>query len=518
MTNAVDIGLYIPVKSTATNLLNTKRIFPSIGITNNILLPTTEPVKKFNNASSVGDFFGTNSDEYVRAVKYFKTSTQALNLPPYLYFGKWINTALAPYVFSSTILTPNNKLIELKAITSGNFTMSINGIVYATNIINLSTATSLSDASTKLVAKMKVDNPTIPASFNIVYNSVTNKFTASLTETGSLTTLSFATSNTNNGLADLFQLSETQGAILSQGANVMTTADNLNYLKKNFTDQYSLIFVNDLNSTLTNIVKLDVAIWISEQESCAFFCWSDEIAITQTNDTTSIHYLITQNKLNNTVIFAGTTGKENIINSAFAAGGIFASIDLSTPNSAMTLAWKSQDGLLPTVTDTEIAKILFDKNVNYYNKAKLSGGNTSFDFFMPGSISGFWKFIDNHIAQIYISSQIQGDLATLFTSTPEITSSNIGLSQIRTTICSSMEKIVATKLIVKGLMFSTTTTQSIQAIYDTNALELTLKGYIIKNDLPTDIQRQLRTNSNWYVLYAKGSAINVLPINTTTYY
>ena len=179
MTNAVDIGLYIPVKSTATNLLNTKRIFPSIGITNNILLPTTEPVKKFNNASSVGDFFGTNSDEYVRAVKYFKTSTQALNLPPYLYFGKWINTALAPYVFSSTILTPNNKLIELKAITSGNFTMSINGIVYATNIINLSTATSLSDASTKLVAKMKVDNPTIPASFNIVYNSVTNKFTAS---------------------------------------------------------------------------------------------------------------------------------------------------------------------------------------------------------------------------------------------------------------------------------------------------------------------------------------------------
>lgn len=520
MTNAVDIGLYIPVTSTAANLLNTKRIFPSIGITNNTLLPTTEPVKKFTSASTVGDFFGTSSDEYVRAVRYFKTSTQSATLPPYLYFGKWINTALSPYVLSSVILTTSTRLLELKAVTAGNFTMSINGTAFTTTAIDLSTATSLSDAATKLVTKMKADNATIPASFNITYSGVTNKFTASLTETGSLVTLSFATSTLSGGLADLFQLSEVKGAILSQGSDVLTTANNLNYLKNNFTDQYALIFVNDLNGALTNIVKLDVATWVSEQPtlSYAFFCWSDEIAITQTNDTTSINYLITQNKLSNTAIFAGNTGKEKIINTAFAAGGIFASVDLSTANSAMTLAWKSQDGLLPTVTDTEIAKILFDKNVNYYNEAKLSGGNTVFDFFMTGGISGSWKFIDNQMAQIYISSQIQGDLAQLFTSTPQAASDSDGLSQIRATIGSSMEKVVATKLLSKGLTFSNVTAQSVQSTYGVSILELTLNGYIIKNDLPTEVQRQLRTSSTWYVLYVKGSAINVLPINTSTYY
>jgi hypothetical protein len=183
----------------------------------------------------------------------------------------------------------------------------------------------------------------------------------------------------------------------------------------------------------------------------------------------------------------------------------------------MTLAWKSQEGLIPTVTSTAIGKILNAKGVNYYGSYKLSGGKTLFNFFQTGGISGFWSFIDNLMAQVFISAQIQGDLAILFTSTPQVTSSD-GLSEINTTITSSMEKVVATKLVAKGLTFSPATAQSVLSTYGVSINELTVNGYIIRNDLPTEIQRKLRTSSTWFVLYVKNSAINILPINTVTFF
>jgi hypothetical protein len=121
------------------------------------------------------------------------------------------------------------------------------------------------------------------------------------------------------------------------------------------------------------------------------------------------------------------------------------------------------------------------------------------------------------MAQVFISAQIQGDLAILFTSTPQVTSSD-GLSEINTTITSSMEKVVATKLVAKGLTFSPATAQSVLSTYGVSINELTVNGYIIRNDLPTEIQRKLRTSSTWFVLYVKNSAINILPINTVTFF
>jgi hypothetical protein len=521
MTSTIPISKYIPVTSSIESVLSNKKVFAGLSFTANAKIPTTQTIKQFTSLQKVGEFFGTSSQEYAVARTYFTKKNGVPLIPPYIYFGKWIITALAPYLKSGVNTNTATLLTTLQAVTAGDITVSVDGTTYPTTAIDLSTATSLSDVASKLTTAIITANTALDATgknFTITYDGVNKQFVASIPATGSTSTMNyFSSTNTVNGLATLLQFTLATNAVLSQGSDALNTSENLTNLSAQFTDQFCLFFNDDLGGLLTDVINLEVAQWVSDAgDKYNFNCWSNEVALESKTDTTSIKYLIDQAELNNTSVFDEIV--YNNAQRASAYAGIFASIDLTQPNSAISPAWKSQDGLLPSVTNKNIADILDTKKINYYGSVGLEGTTQEVNFFYGGYTSGKWEYTDNLVGQIWLAIQCQINLVREFTTLGQIANDPDGQTLIRTALTQACETAITSGVIVKGLTFDSITASEVKTQYGANIQELTNNGYIILNTLATSDVRQARQSSVWAILYAKGSAIQYVPINTTTFY
>lgn len=513
---AIDIGLYIPVTNTVDNPLNNAKTFAGLGLTGSNFIPTTTPILQFKSLADVGDYFGTDTVEYASARKYFASCVTAINFPPYIYFGLISLNAIGAWLASGKIEDPSAKLIELQAVTAGVLSVIIDGSSYTTTGIDLSGATSLSDAASIIQTAVTTAHAPIASIFTFSYNGSRNTFYSYNDDTGVTSTIGYFFSLTTN-LATILQTTQATNAVLSQGRDAMTITENLEFLKGEFTDQFSIYFVDNLLGTITNDQQLELAQWVSDQgDKFWAVIWSNEVALRSLTDTTSIWYLINQAGINNCSIFDEVL--YNNSDRVSAASGIFASVDLTQPNSAIALAWKQQDGLLPSVTNTSVASILDTKGINYYGKVAFTGSALTQDFFYPGAISGKWTFVDNLVGAVWIAYQCQFQTADLFLSVGQVPIDPDGQGQVRSGLNVAMEGSKANGIIVTGLTFDNTTSIEIKTTFGIDSIELTNNGYAILNTLPPAGLRKLRVSSPWYVLYTKGSAYQFVPINTRTYF
>lgn len=513
---AIDVGLYIQVTNTVEDSLNNAKTFAGLALTINPAIPTTNPILQFTNLPDVGTYFGTGSNEYASARKYFASCQTAVTLPPYIYFGRLILSNVGAWLRGGEVDDPATKLTALQAITAGVITVTVNGTSYVTTAIDLSTATSLSNAATLIETAITTAHVPIATIFTLTYDGVRNTFYSANTDSGAASTLGYFSSTTTN-LATILQMTQATNAVLSQGADAMTVTQNLTSLQGGFTDQFGLYFVDNLNSMLTDTLNLELAQWVSDQGDKYWSnVWSNEVALESLTDTTSIWYLVNQAGINNCSIF-----DEAIYNNSdrvSAAVGIIASVDLTQSNSAITLAWKQQTGLLPSVTNTNIARILDQKGINYYGKVALTGSALTQNFFYPGAISGKWVFVDNLVGAVWIAFQCQFEVVAVFLGVGEVPIDPDGQGQVRTALNTALEGSKANGIVVTGLTFDNATAIEIKTTFGIDSIELTNNGYAILNTLPIAGLRKLRVSSPWYVLYTKGSAYQFLPINTRTYF
>lgn len=512
---AININELIPVTSGIQNPPQGAGILAGLMLTTNTLIPTTSPVLRFSSLDLVGEFFGTTSNEYLVATNYFNGWDEAITQPSYLYFGLFPTSALAPYLRSATVANQAILLQQLSGITSGNLTVSSDGVTYSASKINLSTATSLSQVASLLETAIVTANPTL-TSFTITFSGITNTFNLTNGVTGSLSTMGYCTAGASPDIATILGLTQSTGAILSQGQDAQTPAQNLAILQKYWQDTSLIFTVDDLGDT-TEATFLAIAQWINQNtnNTVGFLAFDNETATTQSNDTTSLVYQINQLELNNTAVVYNTP---NIC--AFISG-CFAGQDYSAVGTAISVAWKSQQGLAYSVNDNDIATILTSKGVNFYGDYTLNNGNTqAFSLLQPGSICGVWGYIDNLLASAWIGRSIQVSLAQLFNGATQITGGTAGQEMIFQNIDNVMQTMLPAEkggngIIALGLTFDKATQQQYQAQYGINInVVLTNNGYAIIPGVQTSEQRAKRVGAIWTVLYAKGSAINVLPIST----
>jgi hypothetical protein len=88
--------------------------------TNLRLAPRT--VLEADNADDIGRYFGTDSEEYARALFYFGWISKNITRAQKISFARWADTASAPMIFGATITVP---LSQFKAVTAGELTMQL---------------------------------------------------------------------------------------------------------------------------------------------------------------------------------------------------------------------------------------------------------------------------------------------------------------------------------------------------------------------------------------------------------
>lgn len=374
-------------------------------LTNSPRVPTGQ-VLSFPSDTAVADYFGPTSDEALRAATYFNGFVNSLIKPAFLLIAPYATSARPAFLRGGTLALT---LAQLQAL-SGTLIVTANGTLYTSATINLSSATSFSNAAALIQAGF-----TTPP-FTVSYDSIAGAFLITTSTTGAAATLTAATGT----LASALNMTVATGAVLSQGADVSVPATAMSAIVAQTQDFVS--FTHLWAATDDEIVAF--ADWNSDQEDRYLFVgWTNTNVATTNSDTTSPGARIKAAELSGTALVWSPSSDK----AAFLMGAI-ASVDFNRGNGRTVMAFRRGTGLTADVTNQTIARNLLANGYNFYGT--YATANDSFTWLYDGQVSGQFAFIDSYINQIWLNNAFQLSLMVLLRDVGQIPYNDDGYEMI----------------------------------------------------------------------------------------
>ena len=372
-------------------------------------------VKAFSNQTDVASFFGSTSNEALMATSYFAGFDNKTNTPGQILFAQYPAANVAAYLRGGSLASMT--LAQLKAL-SGTLIVTVDGTVKTSSSINLSAATSFSNAAT-IIAAAFTGGP------NVTWDSQRAGFVLTSTTTGASSTITAATGTLSAGL----NLTTALGAVLSQGAvaGVPGTAmDAINAITQNWAS-FATVFEPVTGD------KVLFSTWANAQNNrFAYVGWDTDAQAIVQNSTTCWGALIKASTLAGSIAVY-----KDPLHAAFVVGAV-ASIDFTRTNGRITMAFKSQSGLTASVTDQTTGDTLIANGYNFYGS--YATANQLFTFLYNGQISGPFQWIDPYVNQIWLNNAFQLAMMTLLTSVPSVPYNAAGYALIE---AACMDPIIA---------------------------------------------------------------------------
>jgi hypothetical protein len=392
-------------------------------LTKSTLIPTNS-VQSFSSAAAVSSFFGPASTEYVLAQIYFLGNDNSTQKPGTLLFAPYVDTGgRGAWLRSGSFATAT--LADITAL-SGVLTLTVDGVSFTSSSINLATASSFSDAATKIAAGFTgAGKPTCS------WNAVNSTFTLDSPTLGASSTITVCTGTLSAGL----KFTAATGATLSQGDVADTPGTAMDAVKAATQNWVSFTTVFE---PITADKQL-FAVWASNQnQRYMYVAWDTDAQAIVNGSTTCFGYLAKSLAYDGVVAVSGDAAQAALqgttlailtMNLAVFVLGAVASIDFARTNGRITAAFKSQSGFIPTVTVQQTATNLLANGYSFYGS--YATANDQFNFLYNGQMSGKWKWIDTFVDQVYLNSQFQLALISLLTSVNSIPYNQSGYSLIR---------------------------------------------------------------------------------------
>lgn len=387
-------------------------------------------VQSFPSATAVSNWFGPTSTEAALAATYFGGFNNATIKPASMLFAQYNQAAVGAYIRSASFasLTPT----DIQAL-SGTLTITFNGTGETSGTIDLSAATTFSDAATIIEAAF-----TSP-SFSVTYDTLRSAFLFTSTATGATETVTYATGTIAAGL----QLTQATGAVLSQGADIATPAGIMAEVYKQTLNWATF-------STTFEPVDTDkeaFAAWTSAQNNrFAYVSWDTNAGAAASPDTSSFMYNVSQSG------YSGVAAVYKDMQHAAFIMGATASLDFNRTNGRITYAFKYLSGLAPSVTDETTAVNLQANGYNFIGD--YATANDDFKFLYPGQISGPYNFIDSYVNQIYLNSQLQLAVISLMTNVNSLPYNAQGYGLIKAACQDPIDQAVNFGTIRQGVTLS----------------------------------------------------------------
>jgi hypothetical protein len=352
----------------------------------------------------------SNCLESQMAAVYFNGYTGSTVKPTALLFGRYASYAI-PAFFRGTSM-PSLTLAQLQAITSGTLTVTINGTLVSIAALNLSSASSFSNAASLIQTAFAFSGGT--AGSTVTWSSAFNAFviTSGTTGAGSTITVCGGTNATTLGLGV---------GTLSQGsaANVPGT------------------FMTALAVFTSNWATFSTCFEPVIADKQAFATWnagtggqfvyvpydSDPTIVSSNASTTCISYYTKLNSL------GGTCAVYQDPNAAAFVLGFVASINFNAKNGRAAIAYKSGTGITPTVNDPVSSANAIANGTNFYGN--WATANASNQFFWNGQLSGAFGWLDSYVNAIWLNSSLQLALVNMFTNLNAIPYNPQGYSMIK---------------------------------------------------------------------------------------
>ncbi|RVT95250.1 DUF3383 domain-containing protein [Rhodovarius crocodyli] len=360
---------------------------------NGLLLTTSTrvPINSVLSLSSVADvesYFGASSTEAAAAAIYFNGFDNSNVKPGALLFAQYPTASVAGYLRGGNVGALG--LDAVKAL-SGVLTVSVDGTAKTSSSINLSTATSFSNAASIILAAF-----TSPG-FTVTYDSVSGGFLFTSATTGASSSMSYATGTLSAGLL----LTSATGAVTSAGAVAAVPGTFMSAvvaLTQNWVS-FTHLFDPDVSG---NTNKLAFAAWTNGRGNRFWYVpWDTDVTPTQSTAATgSLGYLLGASDYSGTTPVYAPDYKLAVFCLGYAA-----SLDFAQTDGRATLAFKSQTGMTATVTNQTAADNLIDNGYSFYGA--YATANDQFVFAYPGNVSGPYLWADSYINQIWLNNGLQ---------------------------------------------------------------------------------------------------------------
>lgn len=443
----------------------------------------------FPSAAAVAAWFGANSNQAALANVYFGGFSGSSQLPGLLYFFQYNANAVAAYLrgFSIASLT----LTEIQALT-GTIAVPVNGVTVTSASINLSGATSFSNAASLMqtglqttgnvwsgTASLSGTTMTVVSTVSgqlhvgdvVVGTGLSGQTIASfgtytpLAGTGTVTLSSSATTEATEAVTVTILPTVTYDSI--RQAFVITSPTTGAGSTIGFPSDSSLSPELFLTSATGGVLSQGAAAataascmtalaaatqnwasfltdWLPSQSiMLAFAAW----VTTQQQQYLYIPYdsnVAPQNGASPTCLAVEVDSDNGVfpiwnpsgLIAAFVSGAI-ASINFAATNGRINFAYKSQPGLVPDITNGTIAQNLLNNKYNFYGA--YATATTQFQFLQNGQMSGTWTWLDPYVNQIYWNAAFQLALLDLLTEVKSIPYNSFGYAQIRTALGSVIQ-------------------------------------------------------------------------------
>lgn len=378
--------------------------------TENILVPTNSIIT-FDNASDVGIYFGTTSEEYNRAVFYFGWVSKSITSPNQMSFARWANVAVASTISGKV---GSYAVSQFTPVTTGDFTLTMGGFTSHLTAINLSAVGSLAAVATAIQTKIRAFSGGGAAwtSATVTYNATRQSFDLVSGLTGN-DTISVLVGTTTD-IASL--LGWLTGAILSNGQAAQTITALLTANADASNDFGSFAFV----PVLTIDLVTEAAVWNNTQD--VDFIYS--IPVSKSNSSAWSAVLTDIGGCTLTLAPLSTEYPEQV------PMMILSATDYNRVNSVSNYMFTQFD-LTPAVTSNADANTYDNLHINFYGVTQTAG--TLRTFYQRGVMLGLpVNPLDQntYANEIWLKDAMSANLMTLLLSLNQLPANAQGRAQV----------------------------------------------------------------------------------------
>ena len=390
-------------------------------LTQSLLMPTGT-VLSFPSPSAVSSFFGPSSAEFNYASIAFAGYANGTQLPSAILFAPYNAAARSAWLQSGSLASV--PLATLQAL-DGTLTITTNGTPLTSTTINLTGVATQSLMATAIQAAF-----TSPP-FTVSWNAVQSAFIVTTTATGATETLTYATGAIAAGL----YMTLATGATLSQGAALDTPASAMNNVVAVSQNWATLSYITE--PSLSD--KEGFAVWFSAQNGQYLgVMWDSDSQACVQNATEPFGVVAKTNNYNGVMCIGGdpAAGTLSVLcqNVAAFVQGMIASINYSQTNGSITLAGKSANSaaVVPTCANLQTYTNLLANGYSCYGS--FASRNQGFTFFSNGNLPGTIPWANLFVDQIWLNSQFELSLITLYTSVGKVPYDPFGYGMIRSAL------------------------------------------------------------------------------------
>lgn len=463
-------------------------------------IPTDALVLPFGDPDGVGGYFGVSSEIYRLANIYFLGFANSQIKPRAMYVARRVDEDAAPFLRGGEV---SRTVAQLRALTTGTLTLTLGTHTEEITGLSFAAIQSYSDAAQALqtAIRSKTAGGAAWAGATVAYSSLFKAYTI----TGGAAGAGQQAEHATGSAADVLGLTLEGGAVISQGMNAMTEAENMEAV---------------LGKT-GNWVTFTTA-WKPEKDAMTAFAqwsggkgvqylyvgWDDDRNLLQPNNTNTIAAAFADLEL------SGAALEWQSPDYAAFVLGIGASIDYNQRQGAISTAFKSQDGLAANVINSTDAVNLLAKNVNFYGN--YATRNDNFVFHYPGSMFGRWRYIDTYLNAIWFNNALQAALMAGLTQTPRVPYTEAGYALVRSWIQDPVNRGLNNGVIDPGLKLSEAQKAQINREAGLNIVPyIEQDGYYVQVLDPGANVRITRDSPIVNIWYAYGGSVNRLVVTST---